>query len=168
MQVILALVAVAAGAPQAAEPRAAAASHASAQQSADATAETLKSVSDVGPESYSYEYETSNGIKANENGQLKQIGEEKGMAAQGGYSYTAPDGTLISVTYVADENGEKMHKLVVSQNFSNKCFYHHFDRLPATRRPFTSRYVAKILIRCFNKAVKVLPRKPKSEPRKHC
>lgn len=25
--------------------------------------------------------------------------------AQGSYSYTAPDGTLISVTYVADENG---------------------------------------------------------------
>lgn len=106
LQVILALAAFAAGAPQAADhPAAAAASRTSAQQSADATAETLKSVSDVGPESYSYEYETSNGIKANENGQLKQIGEEKGMTAQGGYSYTAPDGTLISVTYVADENG---------------------------------------------------------------
>lgn len=109
LQVVLALVAFAAGAPQApaagADPKAAAASRSSAQQSADATAETLKSVSDVGPESYSYEYETSNGIKANENGELKQIGEEKGIAAQGGYSYTAPDGTLISVTYVADENG---------------------------------------------------------------
>lgn len=103
MQVILALIAVAAGAPQVAEPRA---SHASASQSADATAETLKSVSDVGPESFSYEYETSNGIKANANGELRQIGEEKGIAAQGGYSYTAPDGTLISVTYVADENGK--------------------------------------------------------------
>lgn len=113
LQVILALVAVAVGAPQNAAPpaagaeskAAATASRSSAQQSADATAETLKSVSDVGPESYSYEYETSNGIKANENGELKQIGEEKGIAAQGGYSYTAPDGTLISVTYVADENG---------------------------------------------------------------
>lgn len=112
LQVILALVAVAVGAPQSAAPpaaeskaAAAAASRSSAQQSADATAETLKSVSDVGPESFSYEYETSNGIKANANGELKQIGEEKGITAQGGYSYTAPDGTLISVTYVADENG---------------------------------------------------------------
>lgn len=112
MQILLALVAAAAAAPPTADagsnaaPAAAVASRSSASQSADATAETLKSVSDVGPESYSYEYETSNGIKANENGELKQIGEEKGIAAQGGYSYTAPDGTVISVQYVADENGK--------------------------------------------------------------
>lgn len=74
-------------------------------QNPDATAETLKSISDVGPESYSYEYETSNQIKANEQGELKQIGEEKGIAAQGAFSYIAPDGTPISLTYVADENG---------------------------------------------------------------
>lgn len=79
MQVILALIAVAAGAPQEdakAAPR--------AQASGDATAETLKSVSDVGAESFSYEYETSNSIKANANGEVKQIGEEKGITVQGG------------------------------------------------------------------------------------
>lgn len=27
------------------------------------------------------------------------------QVAQGSYSYTAPDGQLISVTYIADENG---------------------------------------------------------------
>jgi hypothetical protein len=27
------------------------------------------------------------------------------MVAQGSYSYTAPDGTPITVTYIADENG---------------------------------------------------------------
>lgn len=74
-------------------------------QNPDATAETLKSAADVGPEAYSWEYETSNQIKANEAGQLKEIGTEKGIAAQGAYSYTAPDGTPISVSYVADENG---------------------------------------------------------------
>ncbi|XP_055307858.1 larval cuticle protein 65Ag1-like [Sitodiplosis mosellana] len=74
-------------------------------QNPDATAETLKSVADVGPESYSWEYETSNQIKANEAGQLKDIGTEKGIAAQGAFSYTAPDGTPISLSYVADENG---------------------------------------------------------------
>lgn len=73
-----------AGAPQAGDEPKAAAAAPRAQQSGDAGAETVKSVSDVGPESFSYEYETSNGIKANANGELKQIGEEKGISAQGG------------------------------------------------------------------------------------
>lgn len=70
-------------------------------QNPDAAAETLKSVSDVGPESYSWEYETSNQIKANEQGQLKQVGAESGIAAQGAFSYISPDGTPISLTYVS-------------------------------------------------------------------
>lgn len=75
-------------------------------QNPDATAETLKSVADVGPESYQWEYETSNQIRANERGQLKEIGTERAIAAQGGFSYNAPDGTPISLTYIADENGK--------------------------------------------------------------
>lgn len=71
----------------------------------DASAETLKSVADVGPESYQWEYETSNQIKANEQGQLKEVGTEKAIAAQGAFSYISPDGTPISLTYIADENG---------------------------------------------------------------
>lgn len=84
LQIILAVIAVATGAPQAADESKAAAAAPRAQQSGDAAAETLKSVSDVGPEAFSYEYETSNGIKANANGELKQIGEEKGITATGG------------------------------------------------------------------------------------
>ncbi|XP_051174462.1 endocuticle structural glycoprotein SgAbd-1-like [Leptopilina boulardi] len=55
--------------------------------------------------SYSWSYETENGIKADEHGELKQIGDEGGISAQGSYSYTADDGTPISVSYTADENG---------------------------------------------------------------
>lgn len=55
--------------------------------------------------SYAYSFETENGIKVDERGEYKQNGEEGAIAAQGGYSYTADDGTPISLTYTADENG---------------------------------------------------------------
>lgn len=75
------------------------------QGNPDATAETVRSSADVGPESYKYEYETSNQIQAQEQGELKQIGEEKGISAHGSFKFTAPDGQVFEVTYVADENG---------------------------------------------------------------
>lgn len=74
-------------------------------QSPDSSAETLRFTSDVGPESYAYEYETSNSIKANQAGQLKQVGTEQAINVQGQFSYNAPDGTPIQLSYVADENG---------------------------------------------------------------
>lgn len=67
----------------------------------DETAEVLNLKADVHPEGYSFNYETSNGISAQEEGNLK--GEA--IAAQGSFQYTAPDGTLVQVSYVADENG---------------------------------------------------------------
>ncbi|XP_031640899.1 endocuticle structural glycoprotein SgAbd-4-like [Contarinia nasturtii] len=56
---------------------------------------------------YKWAYETGNGIKAEEQGFLKNAGvpDQEAQVAQGSYSYTAPDGQLISVTYIADENG---------------------------------------------------------------
>lgn len=38
---------------------------------------------------------------------MKNLGnpEQETQFAQGGYQYTAPDGTRISLTYTADENG---------------------------------------------------------------
>lgn len=74
-------------------------------QSADGQAQTLRQDAAVNPESFQYVYQTSNGINAQEQGQLKQIGKEAGIATQGEYSYTAPDGQTIRVTYIADENG---------------------------------------------------------------
>ncbi|CAG9769057.1 unnamed protein product [Ceutorhynchus assimilis] len=63
--------------------------------------------------SYKTSWETGNNIIAQEEGYLKDLGpdpEEEGavLAAQvqqGSYSYTAPDGQLISVNYIADETG---------------------------------------------------------------
>lgn len=54
---------------------------------------------------YIFSYETGNGIKAQEEGELKPGGEEGIQSAVGSYSYTAPDGTEIKVEYTADENG---------------------------------------------------------------
>ncbi|ALC45070.1 Cpr67Fa1, partial [Drosophila busckii] len=60
---------------------------------------TSSHVQDIRPDgSYEYRYETSNGIAAQESG----VG---GLIANGGYSYYAPDGQLIQVTYTADANG---------------------------------------------------------------
>ncbi|CAK1553607.1 unnamed protein product [Leptosia nina] len=59
--------------------------------------------------SYVYSYETENGIKADETGTLKKAsGPDSNdvIVAQGAFSYTAPDGTVINLNYVADdENG---------------------------------------------------------------
>ncbi|XP_017785768.1 PREDICTED: endocuticle structural glycoprotein SgAbd-1-like [Nicrophorus vespilloides] len=55
--------------------------------------------------SYQWNYETANGIAAQEQGAQKAVGNEAGTAAQGSFSYTSPDGTPISLQYTADENG---------------------------------------------------------------
>ncbi|XP_057671885.1 pupal cuticle protein 20-like [Diorhabda carinulata] len=58
-----------------------------------------------GDGSYNYFYETGNGIVAEERGFLKPLGPEGTQEADGGYSYTAPNGQRISLQYTADENG---------------------------------------------------------------
>ncbi|KAK6621290.1 hypothetical protein RUM43_011596 [Polyplax serrata] len=60
--------------------------------------------------SFQYNYQTGDGISAQANSQVKNIGgrdAENSVAQiiQGSYSYTAPDGQVITVNYVADENG---------------------------------------------------------------
>jgi len=53
-------------------------------------------------------YETENGIKVQESGVQKQIGatpEESGTVSKGSYSYTSPEGQLITVNWIADQNG---------------------------------------------------------------
>lgn len=59
-------------------------------------------------ESTNYSYETENGIKAEEVGTLKKTSGPEAtdvIVAQGAFSYTAPDGTVISLNYVADDEG---------------------------------------------------------------
>lgn len=48
--------------------------------------------------SYSFSYETSNGIQASES-------SPDGAAATGEFSYTAPEGDKIRLAYVADQGG---------------------------------------------------------------
>ncbi|KAG8235580.1 hypothetical protein J437_LFUL015435 [Ladona fulva] len=52
-------------------------------------------------------YKTANGITAEESGQVKNAGNEEleAMVAQGSYSYTSPEGVLVQMQYIADENG---------------------------------------------------------------
>uniref|UniRef100_A0A0K8SB33 Endocuticle structural glycoprotein SgAbd-2 n=2 Tax=Lygus hesperus TaxID=30085 RepID=A0A0K8SB33_LYGHE len=56
---------------------------------------------------YKSSYETANSIIAEESGFLKPVGVEgkQGIVQYGTYSYTDPDGKLISVKYTADEGG---------------------------------------------------------------
>ncbi|XP_020801449.1 larval cuticle protein LCP-17-like [Drosophila serrata] len=73
--------------------------YAAANYNQDAGAYITKSGADIQPDGhYNYNYETSNGIAAQESG----LG---GYQANGGYSYYSPEGELVQIQYVADENG---------------------------------------------------------------
>ncbi|KAJ0177322.1 hypothetical protein K1T71_007331 [Dendrolimus kikuchii] len=53
-----------------------------------------------------YIYETGNGIQAHESGAPRASGPEgPAVTAEGGFSYQAPDGQNVAVSYTADENG---------------------------------------------------------------
>jgi hypothetical protein len=53
-------------------------------------------------------FKTGHGIVVEESGSQKQVGnlpKESGAISSGSYSDTNPDGSVITVTWVADENG---------------------------------------------------------------
>ncbi|CAH2075283.1 unnamed protein product, partial [Iphiclides podalirius] len=56
---------------------------------------------------FPFSYESGNGITAEELGYVKNLGvpEQEAQTAQGQYKYTAPDGQVIQLQYIADENG---------------------------------------------------------------
>ncbi|XP_039759608.1 uncharacterized protein LOC120633465 [Pararge aegeria] len=54
----------------------------------------------INPDGYAYGYDTSNGIRAEEEGTATN-----GVKAKGSYSYIGDDGNVYEVTYTADENG---------------------------------------------------------------
>ncbi|CAK1553611.1 unnamed protein product [Leptosia nina] len=57
---------------------------------------------------YKWLYETGNEINAEESGYVKNFGKGEGeevQVAEGKFSYKSPDGTPISLSYIADENG---------------------------------------------------------------
>lgn len=57
--------------------------------------------------SYSWSYETANGIQAQEQGSVVPSKEsaEGAISAQGSYSYTGDNGTPIQLSYIANEDG---------------------------------------------------------------
>ncbi|XP_046463198.1 endocuticle structural glycoprotein SgAbd-3-like [Daphnia pulex] len=58
--------------------------------------------------SYSFDFESADGTKVEESGNQKKVGpkpEDIGTVSRGSYSYTSPDGVIISVNWTADENG---------------------------------------------------------------
>ncbi|EDW72932.1 uncharacterized protein Dwil_GK16918 [Drosophila willistoni] len=72
----------------------------------DGDAQTLLYKSDVGPEVWNSAYETSNGIKADEDGKAINVGtDHESIVVHGSYSFVADDGKTYSVNYIADENG---------------------------------------------------------------
>ncbi|XP_055387470.1 endocuticle structural glycoprotein SgAbd-2-like [Condylostylus longicornis] len=75
--------------------------------SADRDAVILRQNFDLNPDgSYVYGYETSNGIRADESGYLKNPNTNiEAQVMQGSYSYTGPDGIVYTINYIADENG---------------------------------------------------------------
>lgn len=59
-----------------------------------------------GDGNYRFSYETGNGIKAQEEGTVKNKGSDNEIpSVMGTYTYTAPDGQVIEVAYTADEKG---------------------------------------------------------------
>ncbi|KAJ8732063.1 hypothetical protein PYW08_014793 [Mythimna loreyi] len=79
------------------------------RQNDDSNAQILKFGNEVNPDgSYSYFYETDNGIAAQEQGTPRNFGGNPPVVpdvAQGSFSWTSPEGEKILITYVADENG---------------------------------------------------------------
>ncbi|KAM0724993.1 Larval cuticle protein LCP-17 [Formica fusca] len=56
--------------------------------------------------SYNYSYETGNGIQAQEEGHLNNVGtDQEALEARGSYSYTDNEGNTFQISYVANENG---------------------------------------------------------------
>ncbi|XP_046463199.1 endocuticle structural glycoprotein SgAbd-3-like [Daphnia pulex] len=58
--------------------------------------------------SYSFDFESADGTRVQESGNQKKVGpkpEDIGTVSRGSYSYTSPDGVVLSINWTADENG---------------------------------------------------------------
>ncbi|XP_058814739.1 larval cuticle protein 65Ag1-like [Topomyia yanbarensis] len=89
-------------------------------RTAEADSVIVNQSSDIQPDgSFNYAYETNNGIKVEDQGTIKQIrvpkadengrsiGEEVVQVSvqTGSFQFTAPDGQIYTLRYIADENG---------------------------------------------------------------
>ncbi|XP_068143148.1 larval cuticle protein 65Ag1-like [Drosophila tropicalis] len=72
----------------------------------DGEAQILNYKSDVGPDVWNSAYETSNGIRAFEDGQAINAGtDHESIVVKGSYSFVADDGKTYTINYIADDNG---------------------------------------------------------------
>ncbi|XP_053685462.1 flexible cuticle protein 12-like [Sabethes cyaneus] len=71
------------------------------------TAQILKYENDnIGVDGYKYAFETSDGQSRQEQAELKKLGDDvEALVVRGTFSFTAADGQVYTVNYVADENG---------------------------------------------------------------
>jgi hypothetical protein len=91
---LVALVAAVAAAPAELEVKPVAIVRSASDQSADG--------------SYSFSFESEDGTKVEEVGEQKLVGpepEDIGTVSRGSYSHTGPDNVVVTVNWVADENG---------------------------------------------------------------
>ncbi|XP_055845905.1 larval cuticle protein 65Ag1-like [Episyrphus balteatus] len=75
-------------------------------QSPSQDAVVTRQDAEVGPESYQYNVETSDGKSASEEGHIENLGkEDEAISVKGQFSYIGDDGATYQVTYIADKNG---------------------------------------------------------------
>ncbi|XP_017866405.1 PREDICTED: larval cuticle protein 9 [Drosophila arizonae] len=65
---------------------------------------TVKEYNEVNPDSFKYEWATSDGSNVQQDGVLK---DPHTILVKGSYEYVSREGKVIKVTYTADENGYK-------------------------------------------------------------
>ncbi|XP_057665998.1 larval cuticle protein LCP-17-like [Diorhabda carinulata] len=76
-------------------------------QNPEGNARIISGASEVNLDgTYQWSFQSDNGISAQEVGQIKNANsQDPAEEAQGNFQYTAPDGSPIQLSYVANENG---------------------------------------------------------------
>ncbi|KAK7867366.1 hypothetical protein R5R35_008911 [Gryllus longicercus] len=86
------------------------------QQSGEANAVVLQEDSDTGFSPYSFSFRTSNGIERQERGRedggAGGAGGAGGNAAEGAYTWTAPEGYTYTISWTAGAGGRGFHAKV--------------------------------------------------------
>lgn len=91
-------------------------------------------------------YETDNGIAAQEQGTPKNFGGNPPVipdVAQGSYSWTSPEGQVISISYIADENG---YQPQVSRTIVLKKYNLYYQAMIQAVRFDTHKYYISVKI----------------------
>jgi hypothetical protein len=81
--IVFALIAVVAAAPPKVDPN---------------SVQVLKEYNDIQTGSYKFGFETSDGQKRDETGEVKQLGEAEGIVMRGSYEFIADDGNTYRVS----------------------------------------------------------------------